>query len=60
MNSENKREQQNKRKQTYMKIHCIKYLYVLHRHCLGSLKGFNQAEIVKKSVILFWLLNMTI
>ena len=24
------------------------------------LKGLNQAKIVKKSVILFWLLNMTI
>ena len=25
-----------------------------------TLKGLNQAKIVKKSVILFWLLNMTI
>ena len=27
---------------------------------LGDLKGLNQAKVVKKSVILFWLLNMTI
>ena len=34
------------------------YLSKLYDHC--ALKGLAQAKIIKKSVILFWLLSMTI
>ena len=32
----------------------------VHVFLLSTLKGLAQAKIIKKSVILFWLLNMTI
>ena len=44
--------------------HCV-HLHFWRKHspdvlCYSNLKGLAQAKIIKKSVILFWFLNMTI
>ena len=41
---------------------CLNQIYVrLHsQFCVYKLEGLAQAKIIKKSVILFWLMNMTI